>query len=269
MGKNNISDWMLERYLLQELPEIKIREIEGILNKNPEIRKRADKIRISDKNILRKYNPEQMTQRIMTAFNNKNSRPIASKINNLKRFLFPSFALAGVIVLFVIIFPIKENNIHNIDKIDTVDTTRIKGDERQLYIYRKKHYSIELLKNGAKAYKNDLIQIAYRSVIDPFVVIFSIDGRGTVTFHYPKNETESAMIPGNKKVFLQNAYELDDSPKFERFFLITSKNKPDIDKILKSANDLARYPERALKNNLKLEDSMNQISITLEKGDKQ
>lgn len=268
MEKNNISDWMLERYLLQELPENKIKEIDGILNQYPDIRKRADKIRISDENILKKYKPEQMTRRIMTAFNSENPIPKASKIYNFKRFLIPSFAFACTIFFFVFIFPVKENSIRDINKIDTAETTRIKGDERQLYIYRKIHYSIELLKNGSRAYKNDLLQIAFRTVVEPYVVIFSIDGRGSVTLHYPKKETESAMTPANKKVFLANAYELDDSPKFERFFMITSKNKLNVDDILESAKDLARYPERALKNDLKIDSTANQISITLEKGDR-
>ena len=124
-----------------------------------------------------------------------------------------------------------------------------------------------LLKSGAKAKQGDLLQIAYISAGENFGVIFSIDGNGAVTLHYPEHKKQSTFLKKEKKVLLESAYELDDAPGFERFFFITSPAPINVDGVLKKAWELARDPNLAETANIELKQSFKQTSVLIEKGD--
>jgi hypothetical protein len=53
-------------------------------------------------------------------------------------------------------------------------------------------------------------------------VMFSIDGRGTVTRHFPLEKLESVRLEPKGEVSFPTSYQLDDAPGFERFILVTS-----------------------------------------------
>jgi hypothetical protein len=100
----------------------------------------------------------------------------------------------------------------------------IKGGDLKpaLRIYRKTQAGPELLSANAKVGKGDVLQIRYRAAGQRFGVIASIDGRGTVTFHLPESPGRAAILTRDGEHALAHAYELDDSPDFERFLFVTS-----------------------------------------------
>ena len=55
----------------------------------------------------------------------------------------------------------------------------------------------------------------------PYGVIVSIDGRGHVTMHLPPAAIAPSALGREPTVLLDQAYELDDAPRWERFYFIT------------------------------------------------
>jgi len=95
-------------------------------------------------------------------------------------------------------------------------------------VYRKASPNPELLGKDVVVHPGDTLQAGYagagrRGNDKPlFGVIASVDARGSVTLHLPEAPGAAVRLEKGKTV-LPAAYELDDSPGFERFVLVTSE----------------------------------------------
>jgi hypothetical protein len=98
-------------------------------------------------------------------------------------------------------------------------------------------------------------------------VIFSIDGKGLVTLHFPENQADSTLLQPRDRVLLQSAYELDDAPEFERFFFITAQSEIQVGHILDMARSLAQNPGKAKTAKLELPDAYDQYTTLIIKGE--
>ena len=104
------------------------------------------------------------------------------------------------------------------------DEVRIKGLRPQLLLFRKAPASgVETLAQGSVAHDRDLLQVAYHAAGRSHGVIVSVDGRGTITRHLPVTGTQAATLQNGPTVPLPVAYQLDDAPRFERFYLVTAE----------------------------------------------
>lgn len=269
MKEEYISDLMLERYLLRELPEKHILHIKKLCEQMPDLQARIDALKKSNEEILNEY-PENM---IISEINRKSAllkselknKTAAVKTPFQKRLLLPSFALATAIISLVFIIPVVRTSLF-FSPIE--NGTRIKGDDSKIFIYRKTGNSAELLQNNSNAKNGDLLQIAYTSIKDKYGIILSIDGRGTVTLHFPLDFTSLSDITTGNKVLLPNSYELDDAPDFEKFFFITSEKPMDIKFIFQAAEKISNDENKVLNENTRIVDkdnSINQVSVLIKK----
>ncbi len=239
-----ISEVILERYILGELPESKMSELSRIISNNPDLKQKIENIKKANEEILMDYPADMAASLIRDREASVNKKNI--KNSRVKLFLIPSFAAVAAAAVFLI-FPMVNNflsdDIYN-------DTTRIKGVEANIYVYRKIGSDVEQLRDGATAKKNDLLQIAYSATgKELYGAIISIDGRGTVTLHHPINGTSSKIKTGSK-VVLQNSYELDDAPAFEKFFFLISGSEIETEKIISRAKILASDPKVILDSSI-------------------
>ena len=103
--------------------------------------------------------------------------------------------------------------------------TRSKGGEQEprLLVFRKLSIGVERLQDESLAKSGDLVQLAYRSGGLQFGAILSVDGRGTVTQHLPTTGAEA--VPLAAQDTLGVAYELDDAPRWERFYLVAADRR--------------------------------------------
>ncbi len=266
MEGKKVSDIFLERYLLGELPKIKTREIESLLEKSPDLRMRLEELEKSNIEILNEYPVDYISSEIKKRYNRSIVEKPGTKKSKKKIFLkhnkilYPSFGLLTAGLIFLFLFNFNHNIVVN---KGIIEKTRIKGMKSGLYVFRKNNDKIEKIKNNSIVKANDLLQLAYVSVENLYGVIFSIDGRGIVTLHYPERVDLSTRLKLNKKMVLPSAYELDDAPDFERFFFVTSRFELNVEKILRSAEILASNIVRAATDDLKLEDNIKQISLTV------
>lgn len=98
----------------------------------------------------------------------------------------------------------------------------IMAEQPQLEIWRQTDGKAEVLKPGATVKAFDNLQIAYLAAGKPFGMIISLDGRGRLTLHYPESFSAVPVLDQGTPTVLGFAYQLDDAPRFERFFFITS-----------------------------------------------
>ncbi|HPC39733.1 MAG TPA: hypothetical protein PLM53_06445 [Spirochaetota bacterium] len=264
MNAPQIPDITLERYVLNELPAERMKEIGKLVAADPSLRKRVDEISESSRAILKRYAPESMAPLILrrAVLAGRTAGRTAEKRSPWRLFLIPSLAAAAVVTL-VIFVPLFRSGYDSILDPSITDVTRVKGAPAKIFIYRKTGGSAELLANNRRVREKDLLQIAYYSAEDTHGIVLSLDGRGTVTLHYPTPPSTVTAIEKNRQILLPNSYELDDAPGFERFILITSRKPLDVRSVLRAAQRLAKKPVSAKKDDLTIDTPCRQTSLVL------
>ena len=110
---------------------------------------------------------------------------------------------------------------------------RLKGNNHhQIRVYKQAGADAVLLKNGEAAKENDLVQITYTPGSYNYGVIFSVDGNGNITRHFPDASWHAEKLQKTgEEVPLPFSYELDDAPKYECFVFVASKDPFDFSKV--------------------------------------
>lgn len=111
---------------------------------------------------------------------------------------------------------------------DVETGTRTKGMDARIEVWKKTEKGIVQMENLAEAREGDEIQLRYSVPQKCFGLLFSMDGNGTITLHMGNENKAIALEPG-KMVTLPFAYKLDNAPKFEKFFLLTSQKEFELD----------------------------------------
>jgi hypothetical protein len=120
------------------------------------------------------------------------------------------------------------------------DGTRIKGLSPRMEVWKKTGDSAIQMMNMGEAREGDEIQLRYSVPEKCYGLLFSMDGNGTLTMHMAEGNKAIALEPG-KMTTLPFAYKLDNAPKFEKFFFVTSReafelDANDVDAVLKNKN---------------------------------
>lgn len=143
------------------------------------------------------------------------------------------------------------------------EAVRLKGAQPALVVWRKSQGAAERLEDGAQAAAGDVLQLEYNAAGTRYGVIASVDGRGTVTLHYPADAQESTQLKTGATP-LDFGYQLDDAPDFERFFFVTSKKPLDPGEITSALSALAET-HRAHRGRLALPEQAQYTDFTVEK----
>jgi hypothetical protein len=142
------------------------------------------------------------------------------------------------------------------------DVERIKGLEPVINIYRAEEQGVRLLEERSPARRNDLLQLEYNGAGYPYGMILSIDGRGTVTLHYPASLQQNPALEEGR-VLLPYAYQLDDAPGFERFIFVASQRSFAPRQVLQAARRLAEKGHGGRRGELGLPDDFFQTSMMI------
>ncbi|WP_028974164.1 hypothetical protein [Spirochaeta cellobiosiphila] len=142
---------------------------------------------------------------------------------------------AAALCLFLILPTEKGDN----SLIPTEQGIRLKGST-QLKIYKQMKGEATLLFSGDKVKEGDKLQLSYSADQGQYGVIFSIDGRGIATLHYPEDGTEAVLLDAGS-VELSYSYILDDAPQFERFYFVYGKENFSFDSIIDEAKSAGTH----------------------------
>ena len=236
-----ISDYRLERFLLSELPEVELESLRSKLEVDPKLRERLAILERSNEAIHQRYPPEWMSgqielkQKLRVGEGTKRR----TQRSGYRLWAAPVVALVLAVVMMPVFF----------DRVDDSQELRIKGGEvgPGLMIYRALENGTEQLQSGELAQGGDRVQIVYRSGGMSYGAIISVDGRGAFTQHLPlKGELAVPLVARDTLDF---AYELDDAPDWERFYLAVAERRFDLESL---RAQLARGRSRELSAGMRL-----------------
>lgn len=226
---NKISDLKLERYLLGELPEKEMRDFQE--------RELSDEIFAARVREMREQGKRFVAENPFEALEAKMDAADEAADGNVISGLWLKVAAALVIALGVFSMVVLNRNVETysgesatmeVAMANVDDGTRIKGMSASLEVWKKTGDSAVQMVNLGDASEGDEIQLRYRVPQKCFGMLFSMDGNGTVTMHMGDGNNAIELEPG-KMTTLPFAYKLDNAPKFEKFFLLTSQNSFAID----------------------------------------
>ena len=273
-----IPDWKLERYLTGDLPAAEMQEIRQLEKTDEFLAARVRAMRENGDAVLQKFPFESFEAKIESCSGRNDSRAtLGSASHSFARFTLMKIAAAMVIALGVIVTvfggfretqlganhaanqdfaaaqnqtEVEQQALTQLAMADVDSDTRIKGMDIRIEAWKKMGDSAVQLNNLADAREGDEIQLRYSVPEKCFGLLFSMDGNGTLTIHMGDGGKAIALEPG-KMTTLPFAYKLDNAPKFEKFFLLTSRSEFTID-----ASDI----DATMKN-----DKIQVASLTLRK----
>ena len=214
---DRVPDYILERYAAEELPQPETETLGRRLEREPRLAERLAELHASNEEILHRYPAGAFMASI---------EPPKRSLWVQPRFLAPALAAAAVMMIIWAgpqILP------------GPVPTERVKGLQPQLRIYRQAAQGADNLEAGALAGQHDLLQISYIAAGAAHGVILSVDGRGVVTLHFPDTVDGTTELDQGGETAISFAYELDDAPDYECFFLVTSESPLAVEEILEAA----------------------------------
>lgn len=245
-----MNDLTLERFRLAELPADEAARVAAQVGSDPELQARLSALSASDHDLHERGLVRQLEHRVMTGA----GAAAATTASRLGSWRLTAFAAAAVVLVAAIVWGPGSGG-----------ADRIKGEPASLILYRKSDAGSESLSDGTRARQGDLIRVAYRSVNLCFGVIVSIDGRGTVTRHLPGQGEGAATIQPGDAVPLDTAYELDDAPKWERFYLVTGERAFEVKVVMDAARRAAAVAGNEPPETLPLPPELRQTSFLLRK----
>ncbi len=220
---------------------------------DPQVQQALAEIMRSDEEILRAYPPERIAAQIRKRALGQTQR--RSRLGIMSA----AGAFGFMIVAAVVVWPMLERE----------STERTKGLGQQLHVWRKTALEPQALSEGTLVRPGDVLQLGYVSGGRRYGVIASLDGRGEVTLHYPANPAaEARLSPQPGTVLLDSAYELDEAPSFERFFLITSDEHIDTEQVLGALRDLAHGRDAGRMGEPRVRGKVNIVSIRVDKDNR-
>jgi hypothetical protein len=253
MDKKRVPDLLIEQLLLGELPAARSRE----LLRDPEVQERLRQLEESNRTILETYPAEVMAKRIGWRLEKAAEAPVRPPFARL----LPAVGFAALLVVAGLAVVMAWTWARR--PAQTLEVTRVKGLKPHLAVYRQTGSGAEALAANGTVRPGDVLQIGYVAGSRTYGMIFSIDGRGVVTLHFPSSVSAPNRLTGDGEVLLDYAYKLDDAPEFERFFLVTAEQAFPVQAVLQSAQELAAQPQRARKGSLALPRGMEQWSVLL------
>jgi hypothetical protein len=253
--KKTVSDLKLEQYALGDLAPDQAAAVQQELARDAELRVRLAALAESDRQILADYPPERIVPAIRERMRGGGARSGSRRWTQLFAVGLP---VAATIVFLFSFFVVRERALP--------DQTRLKGAATHLSVFRQTAGGAEELQAGAAARRGDLLQLSYTAVAARYGAIFSIDGRGTLTWHLPAGAGGAASpLALQGQVVLPSAYELDDAPSFERFFIVFSDQPFKLGDVEQAARAIARQPAKAERDPLSLPRGLGQASLLLRK----
>lgn len=250
MKHPKIPQWKLERYVLGELPEADMAMIQEELEKDSSLKERYEEILQSDEEIrasLPVLNFDSVRVEEKVAEPSK-FETIVEKLNAL--FSIPHLQAVGAFGVMLLVVGIVYLNNPGSNSIGTDNTsisenpygpTRDKTVGPNIKIYRKDNSSVVLLHSGDTASMGDQLQIRYSAKGAKYGFIFSVDGNDLITKHLPTENYNAAILNNDSAgISLDRSYILDNAPKFERFYFVTSNNSFSISEIERSAEIMIR-----------------------------
>ncbi len=247
----DVPDYWLERYVLRELPAAERAALERLLATDVQLAERLLALEEDTREQERRYPAAWMAGQIEA----KRARLALQKRRARSRGLWVIPAIA--VTLAVVALPVWEQS--------APSDTRITGDKGpSLHVFRDGAGGAERLPDSSLVEPGDLVQLVYRSGGYAYGAIFSLDGRGALTRHMPAEGAFATALAQGGADTLDFAYELDDAPHWERFYLVAAAHPFALDLVENALRQRAKRGDMAA---IELSDQYQISTFTLRKPD--
>jgi hypothetical protein len=253
-GPNGVPDLILEQYRLGELPRADAERVTALLSADGELRARHDALDRSDEAIARQYPGAWLAQRIRARLPQPSARRAGWRV---------PLAIAATIAVVIVAAPFVTRG--PAVRAPGTGDDRIKGLAPGLTIYRRTASGTETLADGGVARQGDLLRLGYTGAGQPFGIILSIDGRGVVTRHFPAEGDRAAALARGGVTLLDQAYELDDAPGWERFYFVTGGTAFALAPVLEAAHEISSGGAGPVALPLPIPQGLSQSTFSLQK----
>jgi hypothetical protein len=218
-----ISPLVLERWLADAANPDECARVEAAYDAEERARMRASHAALASR-LQQKVRPEVLAAR--TAATRRRTRMrIGGGVLSL--------AAAGAAMLLFARTPARQ--------LDAQHGERAKGFTPALRVYRQSGSGAERLAPDAAVHAHETLQLSASGVGQRCALAFSIDGRGVLTRHHPAAGGDGRLkAQASGEAFFGAAYELDDAPDFERFWLVLGPCPLAEEPVLEVARSLAR-----------------------------
>jgi hypothetical protein len=223
-----VPDLILEQFRLGELPRQDAERLTALLSADAGLRARQEQLEQSDVAIAQQYPAGWLAQHVRARLPPPTTRGAGWRL---------PLALAATVAL--VIFAAPQMTRGPVLLAPAANEDRIKGLRPALTIYRRTPSGTETLADGGVARPGDLLRVGYAGAGRPFGIIFSIDGRGMVTRHFPDRGDRAAALARGAVTLLDQAYELDDAPGWERFYFVTGDTPFAVAPVIDAARRIA------------------------------
>ncbi len=246
-GNGAIPDLLLERYRLDEVSPAERTEVERQLLEDESVRRRLAEIEASDEAVRESGFTASLAAHLRHARGTRASslsiRTGRSPASVLRWALPLAVGLTAVVVVTVL-------GSRTGAPVPDATGDRVKGLRPGLTVFRQTPRGSETVIDGGIARQGDVVRLAYQAAGQSYGVIVSIDGRGGVTVHLPPYGRNAVRLQPGDRILLDNAYELDDAPRWECFYFVTAREpfdaQPVIEAAKREAAHLAALPPPAL-----------------------
>ena len=226
-----IPDVTLERYRLDELPVEPRARVAERLAVDEGLGRRLAAIALGDDETMRVMPPSMMARRVLERARHDGPGRWAARL----RWTVPLAVSAAVLLVWAGPVAWRQSGSLSPSAQDAAEGVRVKGDSASLAIYRNSEHGTETLHDDDVARPGDLIRVGYRSAGPAYGAILSVDGRGVITFHLPVEGDRAVALEIGETTLLARAFELDDAPRFERFFFVTAAEPFDLAPVIRAA----------------------------------
>jgi hypothetical protein len=221
--EGEFSGFSLEAWLCGQVrPELE-EEVGAWLRTDERARKQLADLQASNRQILEKYPADWMMSELASRL--QATRPQPRPGTRLISKAWLAIPAAAALLLVLLFNPARPQP--KAGERQAADRIIIKGGSAaadltgSLQVHRRDKEAIEVLRDGSEVRPGELLQLSYWLSTDAYGMIISIDGLGMVTQHFPL-EGGGSLIRGRRRIFLPYAIELDQAPRFERFYLIVA-----------------------------------------------
>ena len=234
-----VPDWLLERLAAGELPTAQARALRERLVAAGD-GDRLDALAASNREILTAHPADQVTAQVR-----RRAALAGRRVPAIWRPVWAlSFAVAGgaAIALLLVRAPGSSPNPNVLLGQPEQETITIKGLQPSLGLYRKTSAGVERLGPKARVRPGDIVQVRYIAAGKRYGVVASCDARGAITLHLPEKPGQAVALAKDGERALAHAYELDNSPGFERFVFVTADAPFDTEVVVRSLRQGAALP---------------------------
>ncbi len=249
MSLEPVPEWLLERYVAGDLPSDEADEVRGRLRAEEGGLARAAALEQSNIDVRIRYPGRDMVPEI------RRKAGVAEPTVRSWKLMVPM--LVAAVALLVLVPTIVPSTPTNPDIL-------LKGAQPLLRVYQQIDGAAVRVKPGDRLPAGATLQLAYEAAGASHGVIVSIDGAGVVTVHHPPSGSDATSLEIGGQVLLPTAYQLDEAPGFERFFLVVGSEPVPLSMVKTSAARLAGSPA-AGSGSLVLEGPWTQVEFTVRK----